>query len=117
MIDNNLVEDLFHGQIKVNQMAFEAGLIDVAFYALESALHCARELEHDQALLTVHKIAIEQGKLLSMNNHSHNKGSSQLGAGHDLNKDLFIRISDHANTILNLRAIQRDKAKKRKTID
>ncbi len=113
-MDRKQLNELFQAQVNTNKLAFEAGLFDVAFYALSSALHCAKELENDKALVLVRDLAHRQFESLK-NNDTRFALSNHNGSGHKINVNLYASLSVQVGTYLNLRTIKNGDKKTEKS--
>jgi hypothetical protein len=55
-----LHRDLYNRLIIINAEAFQATLFVIAYYALITALHCAKEMEEYVPLCSISKTALDQ---------------------------------------------------------
>jgi hypothetical protein len=55
-----LTEEIFGDFLLLSQRAFENGLFESAYHALQSAYHCALVLNEEQHFLTTERLASEQ---------------------------------------------------------
>ncbi len=113
-MNKKLIEELYQELISANNEAFEASLFDVAFYALASAVHCAKELENDNALIQIRETIHWQHKLLK-NNNTPIALSNHYRSGHKINVNLYASLSVQVETILNLRTMKNGEKKTEKS--
>jgi len=102
MVNQSVAEDLFNRALAINQDAFNAGLFNVAYHALMSALHCAELLESDQPLQKVSKLAIEQLAWIDQH-YPEYEHSTQSALKLHMGDGIFLNLSHQAQTLLMMR--------------
>src|SRR5262249_3253899 len=65
-MDATLTEEIFGDFLLLSRRAFDNGLYDSAYHALQSAYHCALVLNDEEYMLTTERIASEQLVLIDL---------------------------------------------------
>lgn len=103
-----IIQDLYERLIAINQEAFGNGLYDAAYHALASALHCAKELEANELLHNISRLAKEQIAWIDQNlpeyHHSSQSARDRNASFKNTpSTNIFAHLSMQAETILTTR--------------
>ncbi len=104
-MNSALANNLYKRLLTINKAEFEAGFYDAAYHSLMSALHLAEEIESDEPLLAISKIALEQNDWIDRN-HPEYEHSTHSVAKYKLSTSIFTRLSEQALTIIKFRKIR-----------
>ena len=109
MAEPSISQDLYDRLIVINKEAYNAQLFDAAYHALASALHCTQDLELDQPLADVAKLAKEQ---LSEIDQQHPEYEHSTRSASERNHEsIFFTLSRQAETLIRIRQHNREREK------
>ncbi|MUL36972.1 hypothetical protein [Gloeocapsopsis dulcis] len=101
MTPDNVLADSYEQLIAVSQKMLQTRHYEVAFHALQAALHCAEELKDEQRLVTVEQEAKRQRDLIDATAPEH-RMSTQAAVdrgGKNLYDTLIRQARVHINQI------------------
>ncbi len=101
MANDDMVRHLYDQLMTINEEAFATGLFNVAFHALNAALHCARQLQDDVALKRIEDMANAQLEWIDRNapGYEHSTASAKLRGHESVFHTLALEASTRAEMI------------------
>jgi hypothetical protein len=95
MASSEALDETYRQLIDINQKMMQSGHYEVAFHALEAALHCAEDLEDEQRLTAIQQAAEQQRDLIDAEAPEHRMSSqTALKRGGQNLYNILIRLAN-----------------------
>ncbi len=101
MTKKSVCHDLYDRFLILNKEAFDARLFSAAYHALASALECAANIESDEPLLQISRLALEQLDWIDHNDPDYKHSS--LSSSRRRQESIFYLLSRQAEARLAIR--------------